>query len=178
MTRSNARELAAHLIYELDYTQETPAQALDARLERGYYAALAEENEVYAERPSKKQMLYIRACVEGVCARAEELDALIAQYSIGWNLHRISRFTKAALRLAIFECLYVDDVPVGVAISECMELTRKYEDKETVSFVNGILGSFARGLKAQKEVAEVAPVEVAVAETVEENVENSEENAE
>lgn len=151
MTRSNARELAAHLIYELDYTEETPAQALDTRLEKGYYSALAEENEVYAERPSKKQMVYIRACVEGVAEHREELDALISQYSIGWNLHRISRFTKAALRLAIFESLYVEDVPVGVAINECVELTRKYEEEEVVSFVNGILGSFARGLKGKQE---------------------------
>ncbi|MBQ3217151.1 MAG: transcription antitermination factor NusB [Oscillospiraceae bacterium] len=147
MTRSNARELAAHLIYELDYTEESPRQAIEARLEKGYYAALAEENQVYAERPSQKQMTYIRACVTGVAERGAELDEIISRYAIGWNLHRISRFTKAALRLAIYEILYVDDVPTGVAINECVELTRKYEDEEVVSFVNGILGSFARSLK-------------------------------
>lgn len=147
MTRSNARELAAHLIYELDYTAETPEQAIESRLERGYYDALAEENAVYSERPSKKQMDYIRACVIGVSEHAKELDGVISQYAIGWNLHRISRFTKAALRLAIFEILYVDDVPEGVAINECVELTRKYEEEETVAFVNGLLGSFVRGRK-------------------------------
>lgn len=151
MTRSNARELAAHLIYELDYTDLSPAQAIEARMERGYYDELAQENEVYAERPNKKQMDYIRACVLGVAEHAEELDALISQYAIGWNLHRISHFTKAALRLAIFEILYVDDVPTGVAINECVELTRKYEDEETVAFVNGILGSFARGRKEKED---------------------------
>ncbi len=151
MTRSNARELAAHLIYEMDYTNETPEQAMDARLERGYYDELASENEVYAERPSKKQMMYIRACVEGVAARIEELDGYISKYSVGWNLNRISRFTKAAMRLAMFEILYVDDVPTGVAINECVELTRKYEDKEVVSFVNGILGSFARSLEEPRQ---------------------------
>lgn len=147
MTRSNARELAAHLIYEIDYTDETPLQAIESRMERGYYDALAGENEIYAERPSKKQMNYITSCVTGVAEHTRELDELIARYSIGWNLHRISRFTKAALRLAIFEILYVEDVPTGVAINECVELTRKYEDAEVVSFVNGILGSFARSLK-------------------------------
>lgn len=151
MTRSHARELAAHLIYELDYTDELPQQALEARLEKGYYAELAEENEVYAERPSKKQMAYITACVTGVAERREELDSLISQYAIGWNLHRISRFTKAALRLAIFEILYVEDVPTGVAINECVELTRKYEEEEVVSFVNGILGSFARAPRERQE---------------------------
>lgn len=151
MTRSNARELAAHLIYELDYTDETPEQAIESRMERGYYDALAEENAVYSERPNKKQMDYIRACVIGVSEHAQELDSVISQYAIGWNIHRISRFTKAALRLAIFEILYVDDVPTGVAINECVELTRKYEEEETVAFVNGLLGSFVRARKEKED---------------------------
>lgn len=151
MTRSNARELAAHLIYELDYTGQSPDEALETRLEQAYYNALAEENDVYAERPSKKQLAYIRSCVEGVAAHSAELDKLISKYSIGWNLHRISRFTKAALRLAIYEILYVEDVPTGVAINECVELTRKYEEEDVVAFVNGILGSFVRGLKEKEE---------------------------
>lgn len=151
MTRSNARELAAHLIYELDYTHEPPLQALDMRLERDYYTALAEENEVYAERPSKKQLEYVRACVTGVAEHAKELDEIISQYSIGWNLHRISRFTKATLRLALFEILYVDDVPDGVAINECVALTRKYEEADVAAFVNGILGSFVRARAGKTE---------------------------
>ena len=151
MIRSNAREVAVHLIYEMDYTSEMPEEALQTRLERSYYDGLSQENDVYAERPSKKQTEYIRTCVEGVAAHKEELDALIAQYAIGWNLHRISRFTKAAMRLAIFEMKFMQDVPTGVAINECVELTRKYEDKEVVSFVNGILGSVARGQQKDAE---------------------------
>ena len=87
MTRSNARELVVHLLYEIDYTKETPEQALEDRLEKGYYEALAEENEVYAERPSKKQLAYIRSCVCGAAERFEELDQLISRHAIGWNLH-------------------------------------------------------------------------------------------
>lgn len=148
MTRSNAREIAVHLIYELDYTGEVPAQALETRMEREYYNGLSRENEVYTERPSKKQLSYIRTCVEGVAAHSGELDALIQTYAVRWNLHRISRLIKAAMRLAIFEILYVEDVPAGVAINECVELTRKYEEEEVVSFVNGILGSVVRGLQS------------------------------
>lgn len=151
MTRSNARELAVHLIYELDYTDVAPAEAIEARLERGYYDALAEENEVYTERPSKKQVDYIKQCVEGVFANAEQIDALISKHSIGWNLHRISRFIKAAMRLAIYEASYVDDVPLGVAINECVNLTRKYEEEDVVSFVNGILRSFAREMQETQQ---------------------------
>ena len=82
---------------------------------------------------------------------ALELDEQIKKYAIGWNLHRISRLTKAAMRLALFEMQYVPDVPTGVAINECVELTRKYEDDEVVAFVNGILRSAARALEAQKD---------------------------
>ncbi len=151
MTRSNARELTVHLLYELDYTELPPQDALAARLESGYFSALAEENDVYAERPSAKQRAYIASCVNGASARFPELDEIIAKFAIGWNLHRISRFTKAALRLAIYEILYVEDVPTGVAINECVELTRKYEEEETVAFVNGVLGSFSRSLQGQTE---------------------------
>ncbi len=151
MTRSNAREIAAHLIYELDYTGSTPEQSLEARMESAYYDSLAEENTVYADHPSKKQLTYIRTCVQGVFEHCDELDALIAKHTIGWNLHRISRLTKAAMRLAIYEILYVDDVPTGVAINECVELTRKYEEEEVVSFVNGVLGAVARGMTAENK---------------------------
>ena len=55
MTRSHARELAVHLLYELDYTGLSPQNALAARLDSEYFSALAEENDVYTERPSAKQ---------------------------------------------------------------------------------------------------------------------------
>lgn len=151
MTRSNAREIAVHLIYEWDYTAEDPQQAVGTRMDSEYYDTLAAENEVYSDHPSKKQAQYIRTCVEGVAEHAQELDEQIKKFSIGWNLHRISRLTKAAMRLALFEMQYVPDVPTGVAINECVELTRKYEDNEVVAFVNGILRSAARALEPQKD---------------------------
>ena len=147
MTRSDARELVVHLIYELDYTGGSPEEAINTRLDREYCKDLAQENAIYAEHPTAKNMEYIRGCVEGVCAHAQELDGLISKNSIGWSLHRISRLVKAALRLAIYEILYVEDVPTKVAINECVELTRKYEDEDVVSFVNGVLGSVVHSLE-------------------------------
>ena len=151
MTRSNARELAVHLIYELDYTKQPPLEALETRLQKQYYQLLSDENEVYTDRPSKKQRDYLTACVTGVCEKAPELDGIIEKYSVGWGLHRISRFAKAALRMALYEILYVEDVPTGVAINECVEIVKKYEDADTVKFVNGILGSFSRSLREQEQ---------------------------
>ena len=156
MTRANARELAVHLIYGRAFTGEEPELVVATRLEKDYYKLLSEENEVYLERPSRAQMGYIDRVVAGIANREEELNATIQQFSIGWDVSRISKLAKCVMQLAIFEILYVDDVPTGVAISEAVRLVKKYDGNDTGSFVNGILGAFARSLTAPKEEAEAA----------------------
>lgn len=149
MTRYDARELAVHLIYAREFTGDEPEKIVSARLEKEYYEKLAEENEIYADRPSKAQVRYIDTVVTGVANRAPELNEQIQKYSIGWDISRISRLTRCVMQLAMFEILYVEDVPTGAAISEAVRLAKKYDCDDTGSFVNGILGSFARSLTAQ-----------------------------
>ncbi len=151
MTRANARELAVHLIYGREFTGEEPDQVVSTRLNKEYYSQLAEENQVYSDRPSRAQLQYIDCVVSGVANRAEELNNKIQQYSIGWDITRISRLTRTIMQLAIFEILYVEDVPTGVAISEAVRLAKLYDGDDTGSFVNGILGTFARGLQSEVE---------------------------
>lgn len=146
MTRANARELAVHLIYGRDFTGEEPSVVVATRLNKEYYSQLAEENQVYSERPSKAQMAYIDTVVSGVANRAEELNATIRKFAIGWDISRISRLARTVLQLALFEIQYVEDVPVGVAISEAVRIVKMYEGEEISGFVNGILGAFARDL--------------------------------
>lgn len=150
MTRANARELAVHLIYGRDFTGEEPEQVVAIRLAKEYYEKLSQENDVYAERPSRAQTAYLDKVVSGVANRVEDLNAEIQKYSIGWDISRISRLTRAIMQLAIFEILYVEDVPTGVAISEAVRLSKKYDGDDTGSFVNGILGSFARSLNTEE----------------------------
>lgn len=156
MTRANARELAVHLIYGRDFTGEEPESVVATRLEKDYYQKLSEENEVYAERPSRAQMGYIDKVVAGVANREEELNGFIQKFSIGWDVTRISRLARCVMQLAIYEILYVEDVPTGVAISEAVRLVKKYDGDDTGSFVNGILGSFGRSLNAPAAEAEAA----------------------
>ena len=155
MTRANARELAVHLIYSRNFTGEEPEAVVAVRLEKDYYKKLSEENEVYSERPSRAQMGYLDKVVSGVANREEELNATIQQFSIGWDITRISRLTRSVMQLAIFEILHVEDVPTGVAISEAVRIAKKYDGDDTGAFVNGILGAFARSLIAPKVEAEV-----------------------
>ena len=151
MTRANARELAVHLIYGREFTGDEPEQVVSIRLAKEYYDKLSQENDVYAERPTKNQVSYLDTVVSGVANRVDELNAQISKFSIGWDVSRISRLTRAIMQLAIFEILYLKDVPTGVSVSEAVRIAKKYDGDDTGSFVNGILGSFARSLQATEE---------------------------
>lgn len=157
MTRGNARELAVHLIYGREFTGDAPVDVVRLRLEDGYYENLAAEYEIYTERPNAKQIKYLEEIVAGVHAHEEELNAIIGKFSIGWDVKRISRLNRVIMQLAVYEILYVDDVPEGVAVSEAVRLAKKYND-EMGRFVNGILGAFVRSLKTEpaKETTEEA----------------------
>ena len=144
MTRTNAREIACHLVYEMYLNDVTAEEALTALMDEGYYPSLKAESDVYAEKPAGRQLEYLQNVVRGVQAKREELDGYLEQYAIGWSLDRISKVAKAVMQVAMYEVLYVHDVPTGAAISEAVELTRKYENEDVVAFVNGVLGAFER----------------------------------
>ena len=136
------------MIYGRAFTGEEPGSVIATRLDKEYYPKLSQETDVYAERPSRAQLRYIDTVVTGVANREEELDEQIRKFSIGWDISRISRLARCILRLAMFEILYVEDVPAGVAVSEAVRIAKKYHDDDTGAFVNGILGSFVRSLPA------------------------------
>ena len=152
MTRGNARELAVHLIYAREFTGDEPEMVIATRLEKEYYNQLSGENPVYEDRPSHTQRAYIDRVVTGVANRIEELNEVIVQYSIDWDIKRISKLTRAVMQLAIFEIQNVEDVPTGVAISEAVRIVKLYDGDDAGAFVNGILGSFARNLNTEVEV--------------------------
>ena len=144
MVRNIAREIAIHLSYELSFTDKTVEELLDERLTADTFATLAQEDEIYQEAPNAKQAEYIRRLVSGVDEHAAELDGYIAKYAKGWSFARIPLVASAIMRVAMYEILYMPDVPNGAAINEAVEIAKKYETPETVKFINGILGSFVR----------------------------------
>lgn len=144
MTRSNAREIAVHLIFALGFGTQSDQELLDSELTHERFQELAEDLPLYAQYPNEKQEQYIRKLVSGVFFHGPELDDCISRYSVGWAFSRIPRMAAAIMRTAMYEILYMPDIPNAAAINEAVELTRKYETPEVVSFVNGILGSFVR----------------------------------
>jgi N utilization substance protein B len=144
MVRNTAREIAIHLSYELSFTDKDTDALLDERLTADSFSVLAEEDPVYTEAPNAKQAEYIRRLVKGVDEHAAELDGYIEKYSKGWRFARIPLVASAIMRVAMYEMLYMPDIPNGAAINEAVEIAKKYETPETVKFINGILGSFLR----------------------------------
>ena len=144
MVRNTAREIAIHLSYELSFTDRSVDELLDSRLTESAFAALAGEDALYAEAPNAKQAAYIRRLVKGVDEHGAELDGYIDKYAKGWRFDRIPLVASAIMRVAMYEILYMPDIPSGVSINEAVEIAKKYETPETVKFINGILGSFVR----------------------------------
>lgn len=144
MVRSTAREIAVRLSYELSFTDLDAEGLLDQTLNADYFAGLAAEDDLYAELPNEKQGQYIRKLVLGVDEHAAELDSYIEKYAVGWKFERIPLVASAIMRVAMYEILYMPEIPDAAAINEAVEIAKKYEDEKVVSFMNGILGSFVR----------------------------------
>ena len=128
----------------LSETSESPDVILADMFENDHYVTLKEEDELFSEKPGK-QLEYISEVVRGVGLHNAELDEYIERYSEKWDFDRISRTALAIMKTAMYEVLYMPDVPNGVAINEAVELAKKYEEPEVVPFVNGILGAFVKG---------------------------------
>ena len=144
MVRNTAREIAVHLSYELSFTEKPVEELLNQRLTAESFETLSGEDALYQEAPGPKQAEYIRRLVRGVAEHAPELDGYIAKYAKGWNFARIPLVASAIMRVAMYEILYMPDIPNGASINEAVEIAKKYETPETVKFINGILGTFVR----------------------------------
>lgn len=145
MKRTTAREIAVQLVFAANSTEKAAAELAEEFFDKDYYACLATENELYSEYPDERQMDYILRLVGLVDEYSIQLNKYIEKYAMGWKISRISKTALAVLRCAICEVLYMDDIPNAAAINEAVELAKGYDEAETVSFINGVLGGFMRG---------------------------------
>ncbi|NLT54999.1 MAG: transcription antitermination factor NusB [Actinomycetales bacterium] len=122
--RSKARKRALDVLFEADQRGLDPLVLLRERL----------------ATPTAIVPEYTVQLVEGVVARQERIDELIATYAHGWTLDRMPGVDRVVLRLGCWELLYNDDVPDAVAIDEAVELAGTLSTDESPGFVNGLLG--------------------------------------
>ena len=135
---------AVHLIFSLGFGTQSADEVLKSELNRERFGELAQEMPIYAQYPNEKQETYIKNLVRGAFAHGPELDDYISRYAVGWSFERIPRMAAAIMRTAMYEILYMPDIPNAAAINAAVELTKQYEPQEVAAFVNGILGSFVR----------------------------------
>lgn len=147
VSRKKAREIALHLVFELGFGAFEAENVVAERLDEEIMRSIGGEIALYAGPLDEAQTKYIVTIVKGVAEHLEALDEQIATNAKGWSLSRLSRITTAILRVALYEMQNVDDVPVGVAINEAVELAKIYDSEETAAFINGILGAVARGME-------------------------------
>jgi len=133
-----------HISFAQNANPRPVSEVLELLLDRDYYQSLGEEDELYGDYPSTKQISYLRQMAEGVTAHSVELDLYIEKYARGWKISRISRVAMAIMRVSMYEVLYMQDIPGSASINEAVEIAKHYEEADTVAFINGILGSFIR----------------------------------
>ena len=125
--RRKARGLALQVLYEIDAVGHEATRVLDSLLAHG---ELSEENSAF-----------IRELVCGVLENKEKVDLNIKNFAPAWPIEQIPVVDRNILRLAIFEILLNNKVPVKVAINEAVELAKAFGSESSPRFVNGVLGS-------------------------------------
>ncbi len=128
--RRKSREQAFIVLFEKSFNEDMPFEEI---------VDIAIESEVIEKDTFMNKIL--NAADENI----EEIDAAIEKNLKSWSKSRISKVSLALLRMAIAEIMFFDDIPVGVSINEAVEICKIYGSDEDKSFINGVLGSVARG---------------------------------
>lgn len=102
-----------------------------------------------AQRVDDESARFARRLFEGAVAEAETLDALVREHAEHWRLERMAAVDRNILRLALFEMLRLPETPAAVTINEALEIARRFSDRDSVEFVNGVLDAIRKTLPAQ-----------------------------
>lgn len=89
---------------------------------------------------------YVKRVFFGVYENLKMIDETVAPHLCGWKKERISPASMALIRLSTYEMLFMDDIPARVSINEAVELSKKYDDEKSYSFVNGVLHAVSSAL--------------------------------
>ncbi|HVM36370.1 MAG TPA: transcription antitermination factor NusB [Actinomycetota bacterium] len=141
--RRVARRLALDLLYEAEIRNLLPGEALERRGDdewviRADSDAPEEDLDVPADAIEYAQVL-----ISGVQEHQAELDELIVRYADRWAIDRMPVIDRSLVRMALFELLHSDDVPIAVVINEAVELAKELSTDDSGRFVNGLLGRIA-----------------------------------
>ena len=132
--RRKSRELALQLLYQLDLQEAASAEPyLD---------------EFWARHPVDAEVrTFVESLVRGTKLHQEKIDEVIVQFAENWELDRMAVVDRNILRLAVYELLYLHDVPTSVVLNEAIEIAKKFGTEDSGAFINGILDKVAKEVR-------------------------------
>lgn len=133
MNRKSARENAFILVFEKNFRDEPLTSIIEDAIEA--------RNFEYDD--------YVEKVFCGIFDNLSEIDAKITENLRGWKLTRISKVSLSLMRIAVYEMLYMDDIPHSVSINEAVTLAKKYSTQDDSSFINGVLGSISKTVESR-----------------------------
>ena len=136
MTRKDARKAVLELLFESGFRSDENALEI--------YDVSAENRELENDQ-------YVRGVFFGVLEHLSEIDEVIGAHSHGWKPERISRVARTVLRIAVYEMMYIEQIPYVVSINEAIELCREFDDEKIRPFVNGVLNAVKATLPEEKQ---------------------------
>ncbi|HHW02664.1 MAG TPA: transcription antitermination factor NusB [Thermoanaerobacterales bacterium] len=129
MSRRKARELAFKMLFAIHEGKNTIEEAAEI---------------VLSSSINEQQKDFIFKEVRGTLEHLEVIDKTIQKYLSAWDLERLAGTDRNILRLAIYEMLFCEDIPVSVSINEAVDMAKKYCDEQSYKYINGLLGAVAK----------------------------------
>ena len=134
ITRQEARDILFGLLFESEFHGgEDPTYV---------YELACRDRDI----PQDK---YIKETFFGVITRSDLVDEVISKYSKGWRADRLSKVSRTVIRIAVYEILFIEDIPYNVSISQAVELAVKYGEDKAKQFVNGVLSGIFKDAQAE-----------------------------
>lgn len=131
MGRKLARESAMKLLFQMDVNNDFSSESIDLFFDNNDFTSDEKE--------------YIIHTVNQIHEHIETIDSNIEKFALGWKINRIPKVDLSILRIAIYEILFREDIPVEVSINEAIDISKKYSTNESSKFINGLLGTIVRG---------------------------------
>jgi N utilization substance protein B len=137
--RRKSRELALQLLYEMEVKGADPKSVLERTHGR--------DGERSREEVSEEGRKFATDLLEGTFRNRKEIDELIERHSLHWKMARMAVVDRNILRLAVYELLYLHDVPTSVVLNEAIEIAKKFGTEDSGAFINGILDKVAKEVR-------------------------------
>ncbi|WP_313469334.1 transcription antitermination factor NusB [Carnobacterium sp.] len=143
LTRREIREKALQSLFQLSANK-------DLTIEEAMQQALTSAEDLSDEVEIVSVPSYLDLLVTGVVEYQTEIDEKIQSHLENWSMDRLAKTDRVIMRIAIFEMLYVPDVPAKVALNEALEITKLYSDEKSRKFVNGVLANIVNELEEKE----------------------------